>query len=166
MLHDNEQLREPENVFDALACILHFYSAAFAALLTGLCIDLAELSATFCLQLGEHIAAGAGCFVELFLEPTSEDDWEEEDCAPIRVPAVLLLAGGTLMVLAVLVLLWWEYMRIIPPFQAMIAALATVAPLIAVRPPCGDDPPFWHGSYEQQRHREALTRSPRRSGRD
>jgi hypothetical protein len=117
-------------VFDvlyALAFILHFYSFALAQLLTGLCIDLALLAATLCRQLGEHIAAGAGCVVELLLEPTPTDDWKREvECDPIRVPAVLLLAGGTCMVLAALVLLFWwewEWMGTISPFQAVIATL-------------------------------------------
>ena len=158
MLHDNQRIREPENLFDAISALvfmLHFYCSEFALLLTDLCMDLALLTAILCRQLSEHIAEMIVDFAEGFLASSLEDEWEEEtDCDPIRVPAVLLGIGGALVMDVALDLLWLGFGGVLSPFYALVATLFTILLLIAACRLPEETPSLWHASNALHQFRE------------
>lgn len=150
MLHDNQRIREPENLFDAISTrmfILHFYCSEFFVLLTDLCIDLALLTTTLCNQLGELIAELIFDFAEGRLAPSLEEEWEGgTDCDPIRVPAVLLWVGGVLMMFVALGLLLLEFGGFLFLFYALAATLFTMPLLIAAFRLSEETTNLWHAS--------------------
>jgi hypothetical protein len=162
MLHDNQRLHEPENLFDTistLAFMLHFYCSEFALLFSGLCIDLVLLTSTLCRQLCECIPEMIFDFAEGRLASSLEDEWDEEtDCDPIRVPAELLWIGGALMMDVALDLLWLGLGGVLSPFYALVATLFTLPLLIAAYPLSEETANLWHASYTLHQFRVEAAR--------